>query len=71
MAFEPSHIHTPNDGRGLRMVTVNGVVLNNVTYADVKKGIVRFHDNPPKVHKHRKRLIERTLRGRVEVFPKP
>lgn len=63
------HIHTPGDGRGLRGVTMNGVVLDRVVYADTKRGVVRVHDNPPKVHKYRKRLIERTLHGDVRVYP--
>ena len=61
-------IHTPDDGRGLRVVTLNGVVIDRCVYADTKKGIVRFHDNPAKVHKYGKRIIERTLHGAVEVI---
>jgi len=62
-----SHIHTWSDGRGLRRVTVNGKEVDKVVYADTHKGIVRVHDMPPRVHKHGKRFIERTRRGKVEV----
>lgn len=61
------HIHIAGDGRGPREVLLNGKPLANVVYADTRNGVVRHHDQPPKVHKHKKRLIERTRRGLVEV----
>lgn len=64
------HIHTPDDGRGRRKVILNGKELKNVVFADTRKGKVRFVDDPPKVHKHKKRVITRTKYGTVEVvFP--
>lgn len=60
-------VHTPNDGRGLRRVFLDSVEVKSCIYADERRGIVRFHDSPPKIHKHKKRIIERTARGRVEV----
>lgn len=61
------HIHIPGDGRGPREVLLNGKPLKHVVYANTRDGVVRCHDNPPKVHKHGKRMIERTRRGMVEV----
>lgn len=61
--------HTATDGRGPRQVYLNGRPINRVLYANTRKGKVRIHDNPPKLHKHGKRLIERTLHGVVTVEP--
>lgn len=66
----PAHIHTCDDGRGRRKVVVNGTVVEQVFYVDTRKGIVRFYEKPLRIHKHGKRAISRTLRGKVEVeFP--
>ncbi|WP_369913892.1 hypothetical protein AB8810_12755 [Xanthomonas sp. NCPPB 3005] len=65
--MEDSHIHAPDDGRGPRRVMVDGKVVEKVTYADTRKGIVHHADTPPKIHKHGKRMIERTKRGTVRV----
>ncbi len=62
-----THIHTRDDGRGPRLVTVDGKVVEKVTYADTRKGIVRHYDTPVRIHKHGKRAIERTKRGTVQV----
>jgi hypothetical protein len=62
-----SHIHTPRDGRGHRRVFLNGREIKRVVYADTKKGVVRIHDDPPRMHRWRKRIIERTLHGIVGV----
>lgn len=62
-----NHIHTAGDGRGLRRVKVDGREVDRVIYADTRKGIVRHHDKPSRLHKHGKRFIERTRRGKVEV----
>lgn len=51
----------------LATVKFNGVKLNNCFYADDEKGIVKFYDDPPKKHKHGKRLISRTRKGVVKV----
>ncbi len=66
--MDPS-VHTPGDGRGLRRVFLNGVEVKRAVFADTRNGVVRFHDDPPKVHKYRKRLIERTAHGDVVVVP--
>lgn len=62
-------VHIAGDGRGQRRVLLNGREMRNVVYADTDRGVVRFLDQPPKVHKHGKRMIERTRHGMVEVFP--
>lgn len=63
------HIHTPSDGRGPRDVYLNGKLIQRVVYANTKKGKVRVCDEPLKLDKYRKRVIERTKHGRVEVVP--
>jgi len=62
-----THIHTLDDGRGRRLVTVDGKVVEKVLYADTRKGIVRHYDTPVRIHKHGKRAIERTKHGIVRV----
>lgn len=64
---EARPLHTPDDRRGPRDVLLNGELLKRVVYANTRRGLVRVTDAPPKVHKHRKRVISRTLRGKVEV----
>lgn len=64
------HIHTPDDGRGLRDVFLNGQLIDRVIYADTRKGVVRVIDNPPRLDRYKQRLLWRTLRGTVEVRPK-
>ena len=61
-------VHIPGDGRGPRRVTCNGVEVRCVVYADTTRGIVRYHPHPLQIHKHGKRLIERTKRVKVEVI---
>jgi len=62
-------VHIAGDGLGARKVLLNGKEMRNVVYADTERGVVRFSDDPPKVHKHKKRIITRTRHGIVEVFP--
>lgn len=61
------HIHTPGDGRGARAVYVDGRLMSRVTFADTRRGIVRYEAFPRRMDKHGKRWIERTRRGKVEV----
>lgn len=61
------HIHIAGDGRGEREVYLNGRLVPRVTYANTRAGVLRHYDDPPKVHKHGKRFIQRTKRGVVEV----
>ena len=66
----PDHIHTPNDGRGYREVYVDGRKVERAFFADVKRGIVDFYPLPLRADKHRKRVISKRLRGKVEVRQK-
>lgn len=62
------HIHVPGDGRGTeRVVYVNGERVDNVFYADTKRGIVDYYPEPRKIHRHGKRMVSRRLRGEVRV----
>jgi hypothetical protein len=65
-----SHIHTSDDGRGRRDVFLNGKLIERVTYADTRRGIVRVVGNPIKLDKWKKRVLWQTLRGAVVVVPK-
>jgi hypothetical protein len=62
------HIHTPNDGRGRRVVLVNGKRVDRVTCADTRRGLIRYVPHPLRLNK-REQVIERTRRGKVEVRP--
>ncbi len=65
------YVHTPYDGRGKnRDVLLNGNKIDRVIYADEKRGIVRVVSNPIRIDKWHKRVLWRTLRGRVEVVSK-
>ena len=65
------YVHTPYDGRGTnRDVLLNGNKIDRVIYADEKRGIVRVVGNPIRIDKWHKRVLWRTLRGRVEVVSK-
>ncbi|MHC8408306.1 hypothetical protein [Pseudomonas sp. TMB3-21] len=41
------HVHWVNDGRGRRMVFVDGELVNWVLYANTKAGIAVVCDDPP------------------------
>ncbi|MGP9823758.1 hypothetical protein ACT048_04685 [Ectopseudomonas khazarica] len=60
------HIHTPNDGRGSRDVFVNGNRIDNVSWADVRAGVVWFAPEPIRATR-REDVYCRRLRGHVEV----
>jgi hypothetical protein len=64
-----AHIHTPEDGRGNRIVRVDGHVIPYAFFADTKRGIVRAALLPLRTDKHGKRVLCHTIRGCVEVAP--
>ena len=65
------YVHTPYDGRGTnRDVLLNGEKIERVIYADEKRGIVRVVGNKIRIDKWHKRVLWKTLRGRVEVVSK-
>lgn len=65
--MKTEHIHTVDDGRGKRAVFVNGNLIKEAFFADTRRGIVRAYRFPIRLHKWRKRLLFKTLRGGVEV----
>ena len=64
------HIHdiSIHDGRGKRRFYVDGKRIDRVFYADTKRGFVDHIREPPKVHRHKKRVISERIRGKVEVM---
>lgn len=64
------HIHTPDDGRGLRDVWVDGKKIDKPFFADTRRGIVDYYVSPTKLHKYGKRLITKRIHGEVVVKPK-
>ena len=67
--MDGDHIHTPDDGRGLRRVYLDGVALERVVYADTERGIARVYDDPPRISRRRECVISRKVRGVVTVEP--
>ena len=63
----PPHIHTADDGRGLRNVYLNGKKISSAFYADTNRGIVLAYRLPFCADKRRKRLLFNKIRGNVEV----
>ena len=68
--MKADHIHTPKDGRGPRDVFVNGKLVEQVFFADTRRGIVRAYKRPLRLDKWRKRVLSETLHGLVEVRAK-
>lgn len=66
---QPSHVHTPDDGRGPRRVYLNGTPIYRVIYADTLNGEVRFHSAPPQLDSPGEDFVEHTLYGVVTVEP--
>lgn len=64
-----AHVHTLADGRGERVVWLNGRRVKGAIYADTKRGIIRAYRLPLKIDKHNKRCLTYTLRGAVRVEP--
>lgn len=48
-------------------VFVNQQPVNQVFFANLKKGIVRRYKYPFKLDKHRKRALTETLHGKIEI----
>jgi hypothetical protein len=63
----PDHIHAPDDGRGVRHVSLDGKRVERVAYADTERGIILVFHNPVQVDKMNKRALTYMLRGKVEV----
>lgn len=68
--MQPTHIHAWDDGRGLRDVFLNGAPADKCIFADTKKGKVVCYHPDLKLDKRKKRILTKTLYGKVEVKPK-
>lgn len=64
-----THIHTADDGRGLRRVLLDGVEVKGCVYADTRRGVVVLMREPLAIRKRDGHLITLRRRGRVEVLP--
>ena len=62
-----ANIHVPGDGKGARDIYVDGELVKRVVYANVDRGIVRYHDDPPERAASGDCFVERTRYGKVEV----
>lgn len=62
------HIHRPDDGRGYRIVWLDGRQMQQVMLADTKKGKVVVLRTPLQLDKYRKRVLTTTLYGEVTVM---
>lgn len=47
--FRQEHVHTVDDGRGLRRVFIDGTSCDDVTYADTELGIAIMANQPLRV----------------------
>lgn len=59
-------VHTPDDGKGRRIVKVNGIEIEHAIYADTEKGVVIAHKIPLEVDNDELKTVE--FSGRVEVY---
>lgn len=67
--FAQAHVHTGTDGRGLRRVLVDGVEVDEVSFADTKLGIVVVARQPVRVLQGTDRIDEYVVMGDVRVEP--
>jgi len=66
----PSTFHRPADGRGNRIVFVNGNQIGNVLWCDTAAGVCVYAPHPVKAKRPERELIyTRRLRGAVTVEP--
>ncbi len=61
------HIHKPDDGRGMRLVTLNGEPIQHCVYADTKRGVVIAHVMPLTLNRRGDCIQTRRMKGRVVV----
>lgn len=61
-------VHRGGDGLPPRRVFVNGNLIKNAVLADIERGIVEFHPEPPRLCKSQTgQIYTRKLRGTVTV----
>lgn len=64
----PSSFHSRNDGRGDRLVFVNGNRIDNVLWCDTAAGVCVYAPRPVRVKRPgREEIYTRRLRGVVMV----
>ncbi|MCF7541828.1 hypothetical protein [Pseudomonas petrae] len=67
--FRQAHVHTGDDGRGLRRVLVDGVECQDVCYADTALGIVVAAFRPLRVVPGTDEIDQFVMLGDVVVEP--
>lgn len=67
--FSQEHVHTADDGRGLRQVYVDGVASADVTYADTELGIAIMATQPLRVLPGTEYIDQVAVIGDVRVEP--
>ncbi|WP_312964583.1 hypothetical protein [Stutzerimonas kunmingensis] len=67
MKQQPSWIHHPDDGRGVRKVFLDGEEIKMAVFADQQRGIVDRYRQPLTIDKRSQSFITERLHGRVEV----
>ena len=62
-----AHIHTPDDGRGLREVFVDGMKTLQVFYADTLEGVVDVYLEPHELCEESGECKSKRIYGKVKV----
>lgn len=69
--FKQEQVHTLADGRGPRLVFIDGLERANVTYADTQLGIAVLAAEPLRVLPGTDRIDEFAVMGDIRIEPKP
>lgn len=64
-------VHTPDDGRGMRDVYLDGQKIERVFYADTRAGLIRAHHQPAKICPRREVIRSYKRYGDVRVVSLP
>jgi len=71
--IQEEHLHTPDDGRGLRKVFINGKERQRICFADTRKGYaIQYRKNSHgdfMLDGHKKRILTRRLKGKIVIVP--
>lgn len=67
--FNQSHVHTVDDGRGLRRVFVDGTLVDGVTCADTELGIAIMANQPLRVLPGTEYIDQIAVMGGIRVEP--
>lgn len=59
--------HSAIDGKGRRNVTLNGIPVRNVIWANEEMGLLCFSPIPLRLNKRKDEFYTRLLRGKVVV----